>query len=709
MLLDQGICVKIHMKSLSFKPVSVFILFVMSVSVSFAQWPASGWTTWGGTNQFGEQTFPNDVDPSSLATLSSSSHTLAVTASGQVRAWGRNQDGECNVPGWLESQAVVSVAAGSVHSLALTSDGKVAAWGENRRGECDVPASLTFQKVTAIAAAYQRSMALTMAGEVVAWGANLFGEGNVPDILNGKSVIAISAGYSHNLALTDSGQVVAWGDNSYHQCDVPRSLTSQKVVAIAAGGFFSAALTNSGHVIAWGSNSYGEVKVPPILASETVVAISAGDYHCMALTIAGKIYTWGSNFGGNVSVPVAVASQVGTKIVAGQGSCWASLDKIGIALTTDAKHDGFFTGGKAYPVTGTVSLARPPVVDTEIQLSSSDPSVSVPASVTVKAQEISATFDVKSIPVATVTGVTITAMDPIHQIATNELIVKPQYCLIRFEPSTFEGGMSGKCLIKMGVPSATDTVIHIDSYCKSIMLDGISFVVPANHSTATFAIGTKPVTWYDGGRVSATPGISTDPHFTRVTLIPAPRIGHFSIGRPTIYGNQKNDGIISLRDKPGPAGATVSLDVSGVGLNIPKSVFFPEGVVQQIFRFVADEGVSDSSVFVTATIGVSASGKTIKTKQLKVVASSIQSDVKGGQSCPVTIRLNAVVDVDTEVKVTTSDSAATKVPDSVKVPAGSNTVTYTLITYPVKKRKAIIITASKGGYTSTKTLVVRPE
>ena len=82
---------------------------------------------------------------------------------------------------------VTAVAAGSLHSLALTSTGAVFAWGYNADGELgdggttnsDVPVKVKLPagtKVTAVAAGGYYSLALTSTGTVFAWGYNADGE-----------------------------------------------------------------------------------------------------------------------------------------------------------------------------------------------------------------------------------------------------------------------------------------------------------------------------------------------------------------------------------------------------------------------------------------------------------------------------------------------------------------------------------------------------
>ena len=54
-------------------------------------------------------------------------HSLALNADGTVAAWGKNWDGQTNVP--TAATNVVAVAAGGNHSLALKGDGSVLGLG----------------------------------------------------------------------------------------------------------------------------------------------------------------------------------------------------------------------------------------------------------------------------------------------------------------------------------------------------------------------------------------------------------------------------------------------------------------------------------------------------------------------------------------------------------------------------------------------------
>ncbi len=128
------------------------------------------------------------------------------------------------------------VAAGLYHSLALTSTGAVFAWGWNIVGQLgngstngsDVPVKVRLPggtKVTGIAAGFAHSLAVTSTGAVFAWGKNYngdLGNGSTTDsdvpvkvsLPAGTKVTAVAAGAEHSLAVTSTGAVLAWGYNA---------------------------------------------------------------------------------------------------------------------------------------------------------------------------------------------------------------------------------------------------------------------------------------------------------------------------------------------------------------------------------------------------------------------------------------------------------------------------------------------------------------
>jgi alpha-tubulin suppressor-like RCC1 family protein len=231
---------------------------------------------------------------------------------GTVVAWGRNLEGQTNIPAGLSD--VTAISAGNYHNLALKNDGTVVAWGcvTLNNAPCTVPAGLS--DVTAISAGGYHNLALKNDGTVVAWGLNGNGQTNVPDGLSG--VKAIAAGGWHSLALKSDGTVIAWGDSFYHEADVPAGLSD--VIAIEAGTLHSLALKGDGTVVAWGNDGNGQTNVPDGLSG--VIAISAGGYHNLALKSDGTVVAWGLNDDGQTNIPDGLS---GVKAIS--AGTWHSL------------------------------------------------------------------------------------------------------------------------------------------------------------------------------------------------------------------------------------------------------------------------------------------------------------------------------------------------------------------------------------------------
>jgi alpha-tubulin suppressor-like RCC1 family protein len=231
-------------------------------------------------------------------------YNLALTSTGGVLAWGFNNEGALGTGTTDDAETPAAVAlppgtkikgisAGFSHSLAVTTTGQVLAWGDNRDGElgdgttkpqsAPIPVSLPAgTTVTAVAAGNDFSLALTSQGQVWAWGNNVDGElgdgttttsatGSTPVMVKlptGTKVKSLFAGDSFALALTSAGKVLAWGANSSGQLgdgtnapsDVPVTTkipSGVTVTAIGAGNSHSLALTSTGQVLAWGDGIWG--------------------------------------------------------------------------------------------------------------------------------------------------------------------------------------------------------------------------------------------------------------------------------------------------------------------------------------------------------------------------------------------------------------------------------------------------------------------
>lgn len=210
-------------------------------------------------------------------------HSLALRGDGLLRAWGLNDDGQCNAP----AGSYAAIAAGGYHSLGLKTDGTIWCWGRNGDNQCTVPAPNS--GFVALGSGKNHSLGVKAGGAIVAWGDNDAGQCTVPSPNTG--FVAVAGGRLHSLGLKVDGSIVAWGSNNRQQCNVPAPNTG--FVAIAAGDEHSLGLKSDGTIVAWGSNTRQQCDVPA--PNSGFVAIAAGYQHSLGMKSDGTVVAWGLN------------------------------------------------------------------------------------------------------------------------------------------------------------------------------------------------------------------------------------------------------------------------------------------------------------------------------------------------------------------------------------------------------------------------------
>jgi len=345
-----------------------------------------------------------------------------TSVAGQVFAFGLNNDGQLGstantatknanptptpvaLPG--ATGPVVQIATGVNHSLAVTSTGQLYAFGLNQYGQLGganavgskganpTPTLVTLPGATGpateSAAGLNYSLAVTSTGQLYAFGDNRYGQlGNANNngvaaanptptlvALPGATgpVTQVSAGASYSLAVTSTGQLYAFGLNNYGQLGnttnnattnanpTPTLVTlpgaTGPVTQTSAGAAHSLAVTSTGQLYAFGLNNYGQLgntsnnanenanPIPTLVAlpgaTGPVTQASAGAAHSLAVTSTGQLYAFGLNEYGQLGsttnnanenanpIPTLVALPAGTVIeTVAQGSAEQTL-----ALTT---------------------------------------------------------------------------------------------------------------------------------------------------------------------------------------------------------------------------------------------------------------------------------------------------------------------------------------------------------------------------------------
>ncbi len=301
-------------------------------------------------------------------------HTCAVTNSGGLKCWGRNEYGQLGDGSTTErdtpvdvvglSSGVMAVSAGNEHTCALLIGGAVKCWGRKNHGqlgdmtneERHTPVNVYnlssgIMKISIgqshMVGGESHTCALTSGGAVKCWGYNGSGElgdGTIIDriypvnVINLSSgVMDISAGSDYTCAVTTSGAAKCWGlnadgklgDGTYDARSTPTDVDglSNGVAAITTGENHTCALISGGAFKCWGNNWPGKLGNGLMDGSPSPVdvygissggtAISAGGTHTCGLISGGAAKCWGDNWYGQLGVGTNTSYYVTPADVAG--------------------------------------------------------------------------------------------------------------------------------------------------------------------------------------------------------------------------------------------------------------------------------------------------------------------------------------------------------------------------------------------------------
>jgi hypothetical protein len=251
----------------------------------------------GNDNKLNELTINEELSNKQIIDFKNSSyHVIARTIDGKVYCWGFNWKGVLGngksdnntykpvLNEYLRTENIIDICCGFEHTLAITTSGQVYAWGRNDWGQIGNQSyknqltpirviGFQTEKVIMISCGLSQSMALTESGHVFCWGRNdgqLSNSNNYklnkPSIVilsNEISFKKISCGSDHNLLMSSDGDVYWFGNNGCETRKTPHKLTinSNKFIDITSHFKYgiSIAVTTNGFYYIWGE--FGEEKL----------------------------------------------------------------------------------------------------------------------------------------------------------------------------------------------------------------------------------------------------------------------------------------------------------------------------------------------------------------------------------------------------------------------------------------------------------------
>jgi subtilisin family serine protease len=236
---------------------------------------------------------PTDLGPCVKIFKPQGQHIVAMKTDGTVRAWGRNQYGQCNIPNNLKCIEVVPT---TINSVVLFEDNTVKVYGNDLYSIENLTLNKKFKAISATnAIPYGRFVGILLDGTIV----NSIDSGVWSTPTNLGKCKQISSNFRNTVALQEDGKVIVWGDGTDTNGDllnlnqIPLNLGLCTHVHISRTNVI--AIKENGNVVVWGSNLHGELDIPVSL--NTCNYISSGYHTVIVKQTSGISVGWGfSNY-----------------------------------------------------------------------------------------------------------------------------------------------------------------------------------------------------------------------------------------------------------------------------------------------------------------------------------------------------------------------------------------------------------------------------
>jgi len=309
----------------------------------------------------------------STIVVSGTGHVLAISSTGSLFSWGRN---DYNELGQVDSVVAnrsspvtiggntdwTSVSVGNNFSMALNNVGAMYTWGRNDIGQLGKSTPLSYVSIGA-------GVASRNDGKLYTWGYNNFGQLGDASLANANrsaptqvstlalasvSWTTVSGSYNNRAGIKINNTLYVWGDNRYGQLGISEGpeINISRSQPVQILGSWTQLYVNTDNIFGirfdntlwgWGNNNIGQLgdgttinrSSPVQIGSDTnwSMVVASGTGHVIALKTTGALFAWGYNQYNelgqnqrvqvNYSSPIQVGTSSWTKIGAGNNNSFA--------------------------------------------------------------------------------------------------------------------------------------------------------------------------------------------------------------------------------------------------------------------------------------------------------------------------------------------------------------------------------------------------
>jgi len=271
-------------------------------------------------------------------------------------------------------------------------------------------------------------------------------------------------------------------------------------------------------------------------------------------------------------------------------------------------------------------------------------------------------------------------------------------------PSAVMGGKSAVGTLTLtSVAPLGGQVVTLSSTDAGVQVPS-AVTVPAGKSIAVFTLTSTVVQSSRDVQIMASCNGTSVQAALRVSILTVSSV----LCKPAVVdGGVKAAGLITLTGVAPVGGMTVQLLSDKASVVVPASVVIPAG--KSSVAFTATTLVVGARVDAEITATLSGESAECPLSVLPPVLAGVvitPSSVKGGVVASGVVKLAKAVSVAVMVALSSSDSGAASVPQSVTIPAGSVSVSFQITTTAVLVNKSILISATTGMTTKVGKLIV---
>lgn len=254
------------------------------------------------------------------------------------------------------------------------------------------------------------------------------------------------------------------------------------------------------------------------------------------------------------------------------------------------------------------------------------------------------------------------------------------------------------------------TVLSLSSSNSTAVQIPSTVTIPANESSASFTITTRPVQTAQTVRIFA--GGSVGTVNAELEVRPVALGGNLVLSQGSIVGGNTLTGTVTLLSPAPAGGATVFLGSSrpSVARSTRNWIRIPAGQTTASFSIATNPVLDPTGVDITATRGATELRATVQ-----VVRSTIESFIvsannfRGGISVTGTVRLDGPAPAGGAViQLASSNTAVATVPATVTIPRGARQANFTIRTFRPSVTTPVTITTTRFGQTRQRTLTITP-